>query len=164
MNRMRGAAWFLLVLVAWPPPQSAAGDVGSAVRFGRNELLVSGTDAMHRGQFEEGISLILRGLKGNVPKHQRAEAYSNLCAGYNVTGQFDKALSYCDRSLSLNDGNWRAYHNRAYALLAQSRIDEAIEDASAGLALAPDERLLNDLLSKARRRRAKPHVVIEAFP
>ena len=155
---------FLVAVTAWSPPPVIAGDVGSAVRFGRNDLLVDGTDAMHRGEFEEGIGLILRGLDQRMPDRERAEALSNLCAGYNVLGRYDKALASCDRSIALYKRNWRAWHNRAFALLATDRVDEAVEAATAGLALSPDERLLNDLMAKARRRTTNPHVVIEAFP
>ncbi|MDH3589478.1 MAG: tetratricopeptide repeat protein [Gammaproteobacteria bacterium] len=152
--------FFLLVLVLLIASEARPeDDVISKTVLGLHPDLAKGTQAMQTGDFEEGIRLILRGLKYAGSARDRAAAYSNLCAGYARTGHFDTAIEYCSQSLELRPDNWRAYHNRTYALLSQGRIEEAIHDARTGLEIAPDASLLHQILGIAERLGSRPNVI-----
>ena len=106
--------------------------------IGTDPSLSAGAFALRTGQFEEGVNLTLDGIDSVMTSHDRASAFSNLCAGYLGTRQFVKALEACDKALDFNDRNWRIYNNRALALLNTGRINAAREDLEKGFAINPD--------------------------
>ncbi len=115
-----------------------AGDSSSRTTIGMDPGLNEGAVALRLGDFEAGVRLILGGLESTLTLRDRANALSNLCAGYVGAEQFVKALESCDRALELSARNWRIYNNRALALLGLGRIAAAREDVEKGLALNPD--------------------------
>ena len=109
--------------------------------------------ALHLGDGERGIRLIEEALaRGIERRSDAAKALSNLCAGYILIGDYDTALVHCDRSLELDQTNWRAFNNRASAFLGQSRLDEAIADLGRGLELRPDSAMMRRSLENAYER------------
>ena len=138
----------VLIVIAgmWFMPESIAGEPPSKTTLGGNEALVAGSRALMVGNYEAGIRLTLRGLKSENSRLRRARALSNLCAGYTGTREHDKALEACNQALEINSVNWRAYNNRALALIglgarlgstrrsrkgagAEARLSEARQDS-----------------------------------
>jgi tetratricopeptide (TPR) repeat protein len=109
----------------------------STTIIGPNSLLTEGTDALLAERWQKGVELLEEGLKSSGDTYERAAALSNLCAGYVALGDYDRALESCDESLKLDANNWKTYNNRAGALLGKGRLDEALHDVEAGLALDP---------------------------
>jgi len=110
--------------------------------FGLDPALQEGAFALRMGNYEEGLSLTLAGLDSTVTRRNKVNALINLCAGYVGTGEYVKALQYCDQALKLNDQNWHAYNNRALALLGVGLIVAARSDLDKGFALNPDSATL----------------------
>jgi Flp pilus assembly protein TadD len=103
-----------------------AGDV--AVGPTKNAKLQDGANALDAGKAEKGVELTLAGLQSARGPIERKTALSNLCAGYLMLQELDKALFYCNEALELNDQNWRVYNNRALIYVLQSRFAEAEAD------------------------------------
>ena len=59
----------------------------------------------------------------------------------------------CDRSLEIDQKNWRAFNNRASAFLGQGRLDEAITDLGRGLELRSDSVMMRRSLENAYERK-----------
>ena len=160
--RFRLPALVLLFLLS--PGLQAGEEAVAKTVLGPNPDLADGSKAMMAGDFEEGIRLTLRGLRYAGSGRNRAGAYSNLCAGYAKTRQYETAIEYCDRALELRPDNWQAYHNRAYVLLGQGNVKEAIRDAEAGLEIAPEAAVLKQVLEVAERLNRHPTVIMDRFP
>jgi tetratricopeptide (TPR) repeat protein len=107
-----------------------------------NELLAEGARALEEGRTEEGVRLTSEGLRR--PNHPQDEAagHSNLCAGYVMLRRWDEALEHCNRSLEIDDDNWRTYNNRAAVYVGKGLFDLAIADVESGLAIAPESSTL----------------------
>lgn len=110
--------------------------------FGPNPDLSDGARALQLKQFDEGIRLTLRGLKLEVSSRMRANALSNLCAGYLALRRFPLALESCNDALQINPRSWRAYNNRALVFLGQGRVEAARRDVETGLTINPASRTL----------------------
>lgn len=108
-----------------------------------NELLAAGATALEQGRVEEGIRLTLDGLKTPSSTRDIAAGHANLCAGYSMLREWDKALPHCNESIKLDPGNWRAYNNRAAVYVGKGRYDRALMDVQAGLDLAPESSTLH---------------------
>lgn len=100
-----------------------------------NPDLYDGANALLAGDAEEGVRLTLLGLQYESNPRNRNTAMSNLCAGYIMLGEYETALSYCDRVLQQNDRHWRAYSNRALANLRLQRYEDAERDLQKAEAL-----------------------------
>ena len=104
------------------------GDGDVAIGPTKNAKLQDGAGALSVGDAEEGIELTLAGLKNARGTLERRTALSNLCAGYLMLEDLDKALFYCNEALELNEQNWRVYNNRALIYVLQKRFPEAEAD------------------------------------
>ena len=91
-----------------------------------NPALSDGATALQEGRVEEGIRLTLDGLKRPTDVHDLAAGHSNLCAGYALLQRWDEALQECNASLALDKTNWRAFNNRAAALVGKGKYDLAL--------------------------------------
>jgi len=127
----------------------------------RNEFLYAGSQALVAKQYEEGIRLTKLGLELATAPRDRASALSNLCAGYAAMNEPDVAIDYCTESLALNDGNWRAYSNRAYAYYLKRNFDEADRDLDRALLLNPKARQMPEIRGMMNERRLRGRVTIE---
>ena len=107
-----------------------------------NPLLTEGSEAMERGQFEEGLRLTLAGLEQPASSHDLAAGHSNVCAGYAALKRFGEALDHCNRALELDKSNWRTYNNRAAVFVGLKMYDLAMTDVNAGLEIAPNSATL----------------------
>jgi tetratricopeptide (TPR) repeat protein len=127
----------------------------------RNEFLYAGSQALLARQYDEGIRLTKLGLELATVPRDRAAALSNLCAGYAAKNEPDTAIDYCTESLATNDGNWRAYSNRAYAYYLKRMFDEADRDLDRALSINPDARQIPEVRGLMNERRLRGRVTIE---
>ena len=102
-----------------------------------NAALYDGANALMAGNAREGVRLTLTGLGTATNKRERLTGYANLCAGYVLLDDLQRALEYCNRALALDDRHWRSYNNRALIYVKLKRYSEAEEDIVAGQALNP---------------------------
>ena len=116
------------------------GDGDVAVGPTKNAKLQDGAGALDAGKAEKGVELTLEGLKDARGTLERRTALSNLCAGYLMLEELDKALFYCNEALALNDQNWRVYNNRALIYVLQKRFAEAEADLAMCEELHPHAR------------------------
>ena len=98
-------------------------DAVSRTVLGINMLLADGADALNKGEWERGIALTQLGINAPINTKDNAAGYANLCAGYAALRKFELALQNCNRSLELDDSNWRAWQNRAQAHLWLGHIE-----------------------------------------
>ncbi|NIV17540.1 MAG: hypothetical protein GWN47_03830 [Woeseiaceae bacterium] len=102
-----------------------------------NSDLASGADALIRGNAEDGVRLTLRGLSMAANARERVAAMSNLCAGYVMLGELERAVQYCTEALEENERHWRALSNRALAYVKLKRYDDAEADLQKAEMFAP---------------------------
>jgi tetratricopeptide (TPR) repeat protein len=136
----------------------------SALRMtlGANEYLVAGSEMILAGQFDEGLRLTLIGLeRAGLGVRDRAAGLGNLCAGYVSKNEPDKAIPYCDRSLELDDRNWRVYTTRARAYYVKGMFAEAARDNDAAAAINPDSAHVKELRGKLNEQLLRPQVILE---
>ena len=115
----------------------------STTVFGPSNVpLQDGAAALRAGDAEEGIRLSKIGLSQAGSSRERQAAYSNICAGYVLLGQYEQGLSYCDDALAEHDQHWRALSNRALIYIKLRRFEEADADLLAGEAISPNARTL----------------------
>ena len=67
---------------------ASAQDTANATVLGTNAQLADGTDAMLRGDWQQGIQLTLQGLSATISVSDRAAALANLCAAHAALKQF----------------------------------------------------------------------------
>jgi tetratricopeptide (TPR) repeat protein len=127
----------------------------------RNEFLLAGSQALVAKQYEEGIRLTKLGLELATAPRDRAAALSNLCAAYAAQNEPDIALDYCTESIAINDRNWRAYSNRAYAYYLQRKFDEADRDLDVALLINPNARRIPEIRGMMNERRLRGRVTME---
>lgn len=131
---------------------------GSTTVIGSNVLLVEGASALSNGDWKRGIQLTELGLASTVSPDDRAVGLANLCAGYAALKEFDKALEHCNRSLELQEHNWRTWQNRAACHLGLGKIEESLQDVQRGLELNPGADTLQqtlDIIRQHERRQQK---------
>ncbi len=126
-----------------------------------NEYLAAGAEAMRNDDFDEGIRLTKLGLERPTSPRDRAAALSNLCAAHAAKNQPDLAIGYCTESLTVNDANWRAYSNRAYAYFLKRMFDEADSDLDVALQLNPSARQMPQIRGMMNERRLRGRVTTE---
>ena len=126
-----------------------------------NEYLAAGAEALRVKQYDEGIRLTKLGLERPTSPRDRAAALSNLCAAHAAKNEPDVAIGYCTDSLGINDMNWRAYSNRAYAYYLKRMFDEADKDLDIALTLNPSARQMPQIRGMMNERRLRGRVTVE---
>lgn len=126
----------------------AADEEGGRTVIGpRNPDLAAGAQALLSGNAEEGVRLTERGLDFATDRKERLAAYSNLCAGYIMLEQLERALENCNLAIGINENHWRSYNNRAIVYIKLGRYEEAERDIAMGQELNPDSRKLKTVKS-----------------
>lgn len=126
-----------------------------------NEYLAAGAAALREKQYDEGIRLTKLGLERPTSPRDRAAALSNLCAAHAAKNQPDVAIGYCSDSLVINDANWRAYSNRAYAYYLKRMFEEADADLDVALSLNPSAKQMPQIRGMMNERRLRGRVTME---
>lgn len=126
-----------------------------------NEYLAAGAEAIRVKQYDEGIRLTKLGLERSSSPRDRAAALSNLCAAHAAKSEPDVAIGYCTESLEINNENWRAYSNRAYAYYLKRMFDEADTDLDVALSLNPNARQMPQIRGMMNERRLRGRVTME---
>ena len=128
-----------------------ASDMDSVV-LGVSSQLADGATALTVGNYDEGIRLTKLGLKSPRKPSQRSAALSNLCAGFDGTAEYERALVHCTAALTINSRNWQAFNNRAIAHLGLGQLEAAEADISRAVALNPKSKKLRRAQRAVRRR------------
>lgn len=131
-------------------PGLAQNAAHSNTTIGANAMLSEGAAALVSGDWQRGIDLTRTGLSQAVSQEDRAAGLANMCAGHAALRQFDKGLEYCNQSLAIAAGNWRAWQNRAACHLGLGKIEESLRDLQRGLEINPDSDTLQKTLAIAR--------------
>ena len=114
----------------------------------RNPFLSDGADALVNGDAKRGVELTEQGLAVAKGSYEVKAALSNLCAGYLMANQPQKALDACNRVIKDDPDFWRAYNNRALVYLELGRYEESEADIQRGQELRPKSKNLK--LTKAK--------------
>lgn len=129
---------------------------------GGHELLAQGAELIRYGSYDEGIRLTTLGLEEEATTaRDRAMALSNLCGAYAAKQLPDIAIDHCNRSLAINNSNWRAYSNRAYAYWLKGMYAEATFDVDAAMALSPRARQALQIKGMINEAGLRPRVTME---
>jgi tetratricopeptide (TPR) repeat protein len=126
-----------------------------------NEYLAAGAEAIRIKEYDEGIRLTKLGLERPASPRDRAAALSNLCAAHAAKNEPDIAIGYCTESLGINESNWRAYSNRAYAYYLKKMFDEADADLDIALSINPSAKQMPQIRGMMNERRLRGHVTTE---
>ncbi len=139
-------------------------DADNRLTFGGpvNDALGDGVTAILNGDYDSGIAHTLRGLQDqSLTTRQRSQALSNLCGAYAAKRMAEAAIRSCTESLTLDDGNWRAYSNRSYAYWIAARYPEAHSDLESASAINPRARQIAMIRGMLNERQLRPSVVME---
>lgn len=139
-KKHRGHSCVLAVFLAVSLP--ALAEEPRTVLGPRNIYLYDGANALIAGDGEEGVRLTLQGTALAHGQREEKSGHANLCAGYVMINQPEKALGHCDWVLERDASHWRTYNNRALAYLRLGRFDESNEDIRKGQALRPNSKTL----------------------
>jgi tetratricopeptide (TPR) repeat protein len=126
-----------------------------------NEYLAAGAAALLAKDYDEGIRLTKLGLERPTSQRDRAAALSNLCAAHAAKNEPDAAIQYCTESISINDANWRAYSNRAYAYYLKRMFGEADADLDVALSINPNAKQMPQIRGMMNERRLRGRVTME---
>jgi tetratricopeptide (TPR) repeat protein len=126
-----------------------------------NEYLAAGAEAIRIKEYDEGIRLTKLGLERPASPRDRSAALSNLCAAHAAKNEPDLAIGYCTESLGINDANWRAYSNRAYAYYLKRMFDEADADLDIALSINPNAKQMPQIRGMMNERRLRGRVTTE---
>ena len=126
-----------------------------------NEYLAAGAEAIRAKQYGEGIRLTKLGLDRPTSPRDRAAALSNLCAAHAAINEPDTAIGYCTESLGINEANWRAYSNRAYAHYLKRQFEQADADLDVALSINPNARQMPQIRGMMNERRLRGRVTME---
>ncbi len=132
----------LLVSLLLAASPATSNEESKTVLGPENIYLYDGANALKAGDGEDGVRLTLLGLqKAQGPREEKI-GHANLCAGFLLINEPDKALEHCNWVLERDAMHWRTYNNRALVYLRLERFDEAEEDIEKGQALRPGSRNL----------------------
>jgi Flp pilus assembly protein TadD len=119
--------------------QDCSADPQLAAHRTANGVVRAQYNAVTRGEWPEAIHFGEEILEsGTAPGHKVA-AYTNLCAAYAATGEYDLAVQACDSALEMRDGAWRALNNRGVALWLSGDRAAAVEAFQAANAASSGE-------------------------
>ncbi len=135
------------------------------VVIGASEYLSEGADAIREGDFDEGIRLTTIGLQRQARTlRDRAAGLANLCAAHVSKQEPDKAIPFCDESIRLHSGNWRAFSNRSHAYLLLDMLEEAARDNAAAAALRPNAPHVEMIRGILNERNLTPRITMREHP
>jgi len=130
--------------------------------IGASAYLSAGADAIRQGNYDEGIRLTTIGLqRQSRTLRDRAAGLANLCAAYVAKGEPDEAIPYCDESIELYDGNWRAFSNRSHAYLLKGMLEEAARDNAIAAGMRPNAAHVQMIRGMLNERNLTPRITMQ---
>ncbi|MDH3419954.1 MAG: tetratricopeptide repeat protein [Gammaproteobacteria bacterium] len=155
----------LVTSVGWAQDEAAVDKFrtpGRIVLESGNQLLSAGSQALRAGAYDEGIRLTHLGLEqSGISAYQRTAALSNLCGAYAAKKAPDAAIEYCSQSLEIDNNNWRAFSNRAYAHWLKGMHTEAASDLEAAAAINPSAGEIEQIRGLINQSTLQPRVNVE---
>ncbi|MEM9333408.1 MAG: tetratricopeptide repeat protein [Pseudomonadota bacterium] len=116
----------------------------------QNPDLHDGAEAIRAGNARRGVELTLSGLSMATNSRERVIGYNNLCAAYSLLTEYTAAVDACNNALRINAYHWRAYSNRAVALIKLKRYEEARADIRRAMELSPGAERPKEVLAMLR--------------
>lgn len=141
-NGLKFCAYILSAMLLLAGLPAAASEEAKTVIGPTNVDLHDGANALMAGDGEEGVRRTLRGLELAQGAREEKIGHSNLCAGYLLINELEKALMHCNWVLERDDRHWRTYNNRALVYMRLERYEEAEEDIRRGQELHPKSKNL----------------------
>lgn len=89
---------------------------------------VHGSDEIATGEYEKAILKSLAAVKRGGSTKSRITAATNLCIGYTLTKQYDKAATFCDRAVAFNQYEWITLNNRAVLNCVTRNYQASVDD------------------------------------
>ena len=132
----------VLVSLSLVVVQAVLAEENKTVMGPSNIYLYDGANALMAGDGDKGVRLTLRGLENAQGLREKRVAHSNLCAGFLLINEPDKALEHCNWVLERDPSHWRSYNNRALVYMRLERFDEAEADIRKGQELRPNSKKL----------------------
>ena len=130
--------------------------------IGASAYLSAGADAIRQGNYDEGIRLTTIGLqRQSRTLRDRAAGLANLCAAYVAKGEPDEAIPYCDESIELYDGNWRAFSNLSHAYLLKGMLEEAARDNAIAAGMRPNAAHVQMIRGMLNERNLTPRITMQ---
>ena len=141
-NRPRAYFDVLLATLLLAASPAAISEESKTVIGPTNIDLYEGANALMAGDGEEGVRRTLQGLELATGAREVITAHSNLCAGYLLINQPEKALVHCNWVLERDEAQWRSHNNRALVYMRLKRYEEAEDDIRKGQELRPGSKNL----------------------
>lgn len=134
-------------LLAYPQPASADMNFSPAVG-----IAIDAERALRDDKPEKSIELGEKALKSmDLSPNYSAYVLNNLCIAYAQMTRFEMAIDTCNKALRFDSDDWRFLNNRANAFLGMGDPDAAITDYEAALEDRPDNQILKDNLTVAKK-------------
>lgn len=141
--------WRILLLILMVPAvlyaQTPEEPGAKTVLGPRNAFLYDGANSLLAGRAEEGVRQTLKGLELAQGLREEKIGHSNLCAGFVLLRQPQKALEHCNWVVERDPYHWRSYNNRAIAYLQLERFEESEADVKRGQELNPNSEKLKEV-------------------
>ena len=103
-------------------------------------------NAVERGDWADVVHIGEGIVETGLSARNKVAAYSNLCAGYVGSGDFNAAVSACNSALALDGTAWRALNNRGAAQwLAGDRAAAAADFRAADAASSGEDAVMANL-------------------
>jgi tetratricopeptide (TPR) repeat protein len=137
----------LAALLSYPRPAMA--DLNFAPGVG---LAIDAEQALRDDKPEKSIEFGEKALKSmDLSPSFSAYVLNNMCIAYTQMTRFEMAVDSCDKALKFDSDDWRFLNNRANALLGMGDPDSAISDYQTALKDRPDNQILKDNLTVAKK-------------
>ncbi len=115
--------------------------IGAAfsTRADPNDLLSAGSEAIHKGQWDEAIRVLSQAIaQGALAKPDLATAHTNRGYAFFGKGQVDKANTDYTAAIKLAPNDADPHSLRGWAHFTEGKFKEAIADSTAAVRLDPN--------------------------
>ncbi|MGI9221189.1 MAG: hypothetical protein ACR2QS_09160 [Woeseiaceae bacterium] len=123
ISNARSAVVFAALLLASTPSIATA----EAWELRTTPNAVPGTHEIEAGKIDKAIRLSNAWLP-HVAKKERGSVLTNLCIGYTLKKEFDRAEAYCDQAVEQSSNKTVSYNNRGVLKALQGDYEGAVQD------------------------------------
>ncbi|KAI9201946.1 uncharacterized protein BJ171DRAFT_515997 [Polychytrium aggregatum] len=132
-----------------------AGDIQSALRsYHTANLFITGLDSGRYGALMPNKEKLSDGFRAEIEAIQ-VSCHSNIAACHFKRQNWTKVIASCDKVLSMDENNAKAYYRRGAALLNEGNLDRAEEDLRKALSLSPKDSAVVQELHRLREEQKK---------